>query len=281
MTYTPALFKNIAKSVKDLFDEKFKDKRELVLKSTTANGTKLETGAHTSGSGYDGHVKATHKNSDIGTFEVELGTEGTAKYSLKSDKVADGTTIKLTGDQDPTGKFDVEYRKDFLAFALNLAASSVKANAAASAVVGFDGLAVGGETSFDIKKQDLKDYNAGVEYADTDFTVSVKTEDKANKINLGFVQQVSAALAAGATVGYNIGTNERLLTLGSKYNFGAKNDTYVILKGNTAGTIASYFEHRIANPSVSIGLMQEYKAQKASATPEKFGITLTFGELDN
>jgi len=275
MSFTPPLYKNTGKSIEDLQTDKYGFARKLAIKSAASNGAKFDAKITASGSDFDGGLKASYKQSDAGTFEAEVDTTGTIKYSLKNDKLADGVVAKITGDETATGKVDIEYRKDFAAVATNTVASQSKASVAFSAVVGFEGLSVGGQVKYDVKAQDVADYNAVAEYTDKDFTATLKTTNKADNITASYIHEISKDFTLGAQLAYNIPTNGRTLTISSSYNVDDK--TLLLTKVNNNGVLTTYYEVALQNPNVKVGLTSEYNIQKQTAHPEKYGINVTVG----
>jgi hypothetical protein len=106
----------------DLFKEQFEYSKQLKLKSTTANGVVLESSLK---DGVEGGVKATYKQTDIGTFQAEVSTAGSAKYSVKAEKLAKGLTAKLSGDEKPSGKVELDYAQEMVSTSI---VSDVSAN---------------------------------------------------------------------------------------------------------------------------------------------------------
>jgi len=274
--YIPPLFKNFGKSVIDLFKEQFDYKRQLKLKSTTANGVQLESGAELGKDGrVDGNVKATYKQAGVGTFQSELNTTGSTKVSVKADKLTPGLAMKLTGDEKPSAKLEVDYAKDFFSSSLTVDASKVSTSVDVAGVIGFDGLAVGGHAKYDVLQQKLADFNAGAEYAQSDFTVTVKTSDQANKITTSYLHHISPLVQVAASLDYDIERHARTATIGSTYKLDFDNSTKVKLL--TSGVFAAVFEHRLQTNG-KIVLSGESSLKASSAVPEKFGVSLHLGD---
>ena len=143
-------------------------------------------------------------------------------------------------------------------------------------VVGFDGLAVGGQVKYDITGQRLADFNAGAEYAKKDFTVTLKTSDQANKIATSYLHKVTPQLSVGALFAYDIESNKRVATIGGSYRLDAF--SYTKVKVDTNGALATVFEHRLRNPNIKLVLASEFNAKQVSSVPEKVGIAINLGD---
>jgi hypothetical protein len=248
------------------------------LKSTTASGIHLDTTGESVKGDLQGAVKVTHKTSQVGTVEFEAGTSGAVKYSVKNDKLAKGVVVKASGDEKPSGKLEVDYSKPNLGLSATVDASDKAFNVGAAAVAGFEGLSVGGEAVYDTKASKVADYNAGAEFEQADLKLTVRTLERADKLEASYHHKLRADLTTGASFSYNIVSDAKLLTVGGSY---AVSDASTLkAKADTAGTVSTFFEHKVRASSVKFGVLSVFDAKKASATPEKYGLTLTFGDID-
>jgi len=277
--FVPPLFKNFGKTVADLFKEQFDYKKQVKVKSSTPNGVTLQSTAETAsktGGDFQGTVKATYKQPDIGTFEAELNTAGTTKYSVKADKLTKGLAVKVSGDEKPAGKIEVDYAQEFFSGSLNVDVSKDATSSEVAGVIGYDGLAVGGQVKYDITRQNLADFNAGAEYAQSDYTLSVKTADQANILTTSYLHKYSTDVTLGAVFAYDIEASKRLLTVGGSYKVDANIATK--LKIDTNGILAAVLEHKLRNPAAKFVFSSEFNAKAASTVPEKFGLALHLGD---
>jgi len=277
--FIPPLFKKFGQSLTDLFKEQFEYKKQLKIKTTTASGVSLQSGAEVvgkTGADFAGHVKSTYKQADIGTFETELHTLGSAKYSVKADRLTKGLTIKASGDEKPAGKVEIDYAQEYFSSSFNVDVSKAATSVEAAGVVGFDGLSVGGQFKYDITGQRPSDFNAGAEYAQPDFTVTVKTTEQANKIATSYLHKLSPQLTVGAQFAYDIESSKRLATVGGSYRIDAF--SFTKLKVDTNGVLATVLEHRLPNPRVKLIFSSEYNAKQLSSVPEKVGLSLNLGD---
>jgi len=281
MSNVPPLFKNFGKSLKDLIEKKFDFNREVKVKTTTASGVTFEsTGRSTSkNNDFSGLVKTTYKRPDFGVFELELDTDGKAKYSAENDQLRKGVVVKLSGDQDPTGTLDVSYRQEYLATSAVLQLSRNTTSVETTAAIGVDGLYVGGQVKYDVNAQTVSDYNAASEYTQLDHTVTVKTADSGDKLALSYIHNVNPDVQVGGQFEYRVSSvsalNSLLTAVGS-YNV----DRDTVLKGkfNSQGIVTTAIEQRIFNPKLKYGLTTEFNARHHSALPERFGVSVTLGE---
>jgi len=276
--FVPPLFKNFGKTLADLFKEQFDFKKQVKVKSTTSNGLTLTSAAETTSKAgeFQGSIKATHKSTDIGTFEAEISTSGATKYSVKADKLTKGLAVKVSGDEKPAGRVEVDYAQEFFAGSLNVDVAKDSTAGEVAGVVGYDGMSVGGQVKYDITRQALADFNAGAEYAGSDFTATVKTTEQANKISTSYIHKYNSDLSLGANFEYDIESGKRVFTVGDSYKVDAQIATK--FKINTLGVLGAVLEHKLRNPNIKTVFSAEFNAKQASTVPEKFGLAFHFGD---
>jgi len=271
--FIPPFFKNFGKSLTDSFKEQFEYSKQLKLKSTTANGVVLESSLK---DGVEGGVKATYKQTDIGTFQAEVSTAGSAKYSVKAEKLAKGLTAKLSGDEKPSGKVELDYAQEMVSTSIvsDVSANSVVLDGAATA--GYDGFSAGGHVKYDVSAQQTRDFNVGAEYSLSDYTFTVKTSDSISKIAVGYYHNYSSDLQVGAQLQYDLKSSGNVITVGGSCKLDVA--SAVKLKVDSHGLLAAVLEHRLASPSVKVLLAAETNAKAASTAPERFGVSLHLGD---
>jgi len=196
--FTPPLFKKFGKSLDDLLKKKYGAKKEFKVKSSTQDGTSFEsTVAFTKESVYTGALKATHKFAAYGKAEAEIDTLGAFKGSFESaDKLAKGVTVKVSTSEKPQGTVEVDYVKDAFTFS-GTVDQSRKVSVEGASSIGHEGLSVGGQVKYNATEQLVSDYNVGLEYSQTGYTATVKTEDQADNVVFSYIHQISSALDLG------------------------------------------------------------------------------------
>jgi len=274
--FIPPLFKKFGQGVKDLFTEQFEYKKYAKVKTSTSSGVALETTGEALKGDFAGNLKSSYKQADIGTFETELNTSGAAKFTVKADKLTKGLTVKASVDEKPVGKLEVDFAQEFYSASFGVDASKDTTAVEGGASVGFDGLSVGGAVKYDIVGQNLADYNSGVEYTQPDFTATVKTTNQADRVQAAYLHKVSGDLTLGGLFGYDIVTGKRLLTFGSNYKLDADRSTKV--KVDTDGILSAVLENRVPKSRAKIVLSSEFNLRNQSATPEKVGVGIIFGD---
>jgi len=274
--FIPPLFKKFGQSVKDLLTEQFEYKKTVKVKTSAANGIALESSAEAVKGDYAGNVKGTYKQADIGTFEVELNTSGSAKANVKADKLTKGLTVKASVEEKPAGKLEADWAQEFYSLSFGVDTSKDATAVDSAAVIGFDGLSVGGAVKYDIVGQQLQDYNSGVEYSQSDFVATVKTTNQADKIQASYLHKVSGDLSLGGLFGYDIVSGKRVFTFGGQYKVDPDLTTKV--KADTDGVLSTVLEHRLRKSYAKVLLSSEFNLRNRTAAPEKFGLGLIFGD---
>jgi len=148
-------------------------------------------------------------------------------------------------------------------------------------VVGSDNFSVGGQVEYDTAASDLSDYNFGAEFSQKDYTLSLKTQNKANVLVGSYfynIPQKAAKLKTqvGAQFEWNLKSNDRLLVLGTEHD--VDDNTTVKSKVDTNAQVAAVLEHRLTNPAVKVALSALWNGRDRTTTPSRFGVALTFGD---
>jgi len=273
--FVPPLWGKLGTNVKDLFTKKYTFKNQVISKHNSKNGVTLESGGVYTNQ-LSGYVKATQKTKDLGTAEVNIDTTGKADGKVKFDALSKGLVLTLSGDAKPSAKVNVDYSQEYFAGSVSLdtAVKNLQTKVEGTAVVGLEGLSFGGQARFDVSgDNELEDYNAAVEYTQDDFTATVQSSDKAEKITASYFQKVSSDLQVGATVEFG---KSRVLTIGDEYQLDA--DTTLKAKANTQGVVSAVVEHRLANPKLQFGVAASFNALNG-VVADQFGLSVTFGDF--
>ncbi len=142
--------------------------------------------------------------------------------------------------------------------------------------LGYDGLSVGGQVKYNVTEQHLDDYNVGIEYSQTGYTATVKTEDHADRVVFSYVHSVSSALDVGANFLYNIATGLRTYTLGTGYRVDAA--TVVKAKTSSDGNLETVYEQRLDRPGLTFAFSSKFNLLSKSTVPTEFGVLAQFGD---
>jgi len=271
------LFKKFGKDLADLFKEKFDFKKQVKVKQIAQNGITVETTGEAQKSGdYSGNIKGSYKQPDFGLFEVELNTLGATNYSVKADKLSKGLTVKVSGDEKPSAKAEVDYQVEMYSASLGLEHNPGGNVVETGGALGYEGVSVGGSVKYDISGGNLTDYNGGVEYTQPRYTTTVKTANQASKLSFTEIFKYSAATTLGGNFTYDINSGKYVVTAGAGYAFDPS--CYSKAKIDSDGYLTTLWEHRLSKAGVKYQLTSEFNVRNVSATPERYGIALIFGD---
>jgi hypothetical protein len=304
--FVPPTFSNHGKAASDLFKKKFDDKKDfkhvVQTKNKTASGL-----VFTSGGDFDskntvtGNLKLNYKKDWFGEFEGSVSTAGPAKAELKLKKLVKGLTVTLTGDTAPafavtkpggkpakfthsTVKVGADYSQEFVSASASAETQFWKPTLlTGAAVIGFDGLSVGGEVKLDTDTitKDVDDYNVAAEYKAADFTATLKTQTQGSVLVAQYHQNVNADVQVGGEFKTPLDGSDdgREFGVASEYKVDAS--TVVKARASTAKVFAVAVEHRLPNPRVQLGVASQWDIVGFSAwNPKAFGLSLTFGDYD-
>jgi len=175
-----------------------------------------------------------------------------------------------------------EYKQDSVAASLGVTVESATNKVEPTLVVGADNFSVGGQVEYDTAAGDLSDYNFGAEFSQKDYTLSLKTQQKATVLVGSYfynITQKNAKLRTqiGAQVDWNLKSNDRVLALGTEHD--VDETTTVKSRVDTNAQVAAVLEHRLSNPALKVGLSSQWNGRDRTTTPARFGVALTFGDF--
>lgn len=256
---SPSIFADLGKNVTDLFKAKKYSfgQGQLELKHQNPN-FKTTTKAQVQDGKTTSELVTKYSCSKLGS-SLEVSTDSAQKLEAKADlnlaKIAkvDGLNVNLEAKKAKSKNVysaEAKFVKDSLA-------ASAKVDCCkkfdVSAVVGHDGLSVGGAILFDGAQGQIADYNAAVQYAKNDFAITVKTADKLDKLNVQVANQVDSKTFVAAEFQYNLAEEIRKIQFGGQYKLDAETE----LKAKIAqdGQISAVWQHQLnRNAQLSFGL---------------------------
>jgi len=295
MSFTPPFFSKFGKSYNDLSKKKFDYSNTAKISSTTASGLTLETTGVLGQNSVSAKEKVTQKDSSFGETTLEVCTKsGKFTTSAKATQLVDGATFELSGgycppckSSDNTGffaKLNGDYSQEFFAGTSQLTVNdrgntSPAVDLQASAVIGAQGMSVGGAVRLDLTGADtVKDYNLGVQYSASDFTAALVTSDRADTINASVYHKMNRNQQVGVAFNTNPFKGTKELTFATQYAVDV--DTTVKAKFSSNGTIGTAVEHQLQNPRLKYNVAAEFNTTGASIPQaSRFGVGVTFGQF--
>lgn len=273
----PPQFKDLGKKAKDLFKKSYDFKNELKVVSK-ADGVKLENGG-VMGKTLVGHTKANWTDQYLGDIEVEAHSCGIAKGQFKLKKVTDGVDVTVAGGACGAVSVEATYVQTNVSATVKADHNLNKGSTGvlACAVLGFDGVSVGGTVSVDASGSP-KDYNVGAQYSQKDLTASLVTSNKGDDITMSFFQNYSKSTCLGASMLIKPEDGSRVFSFGTDHQLDCK--TAIKAKADSNGVVGTAVSHVLANPAMKFCVSAEFDALGADVCKaQKFGISLNFGDF--
>jgi hypothetical protein len=270
-------FKDLGKKAKDLFKKQYDYSNEIKVTST-ASGVKIESGGSVN-NGLVGYTKANWKDDYLGDVEVEANSNGLAKGQFKLKNVADGVNLTVAGAGCGLVSLETTYVQDFISATFKASHNVTKGctGASASAVLGHDGVSVGGQVDMDVGGS-VKDYNIGAEYASKDLTAAAVTSSKGDDITVSFFQNISGRTSIGASMLVKPESGSNTYTLGTDHQLDS--NTGIRAKADSNGIVGVAVSHVLADPNVKLGVSAQFDAMSSDAfKAQKFGLSMSFGEF--
>lgn len=144
-----------------------------------------------------------------------------------------------------------------------------------SFVFGYEGVSFGGQTTY--KDNALTDYNGGIEYANPEFKVTLKTANKADKVVASYSHAVNSTTSVIGSFGYDLGK----ASPGKEFSIGGTHKiddvssvTSVFTSKGSSGVLSALYEVKVQpTTTLSLGTVVDLH----DTTRQKFGFKLTLG----
>lgn len=274
----------------DLGKKQFDYFNKFTVKRATANGLKVETSV-TSADDLSANVKLSYTEKGLGAFEASEDTSGVLKTKAKFTDLHPGATVTVEPSFNGllTVKSTAEYSQENFAVAATLQVKESKVEdettkkkvsqytptSSIAAVLGFDGISIGGKLSVADKKFSEPDVNLGFNFAENDFQFSVVTETaekKGHSVSAKLFHQVNSDLQSG----FAFASPANTVTFSNQYNL----DKSTVLKSSVSTT--GKFQASVQNTSKfgRFNLAAQFQsANGRSFKSEKYGLSYTVGDL--
>jgi hypothetical protein len=286
--FVPPQFTSFGKLPKDLFKKKFEFEHTLKVQSANRSGLKLESGAILANSGeLKGYVKSTFPRFSFGSVSAELYTDASSdsKVTLALTGLPKGLTISpsISAKDKSFGAamagVDVNYSQEYFATSVTAKSDLEKHLVDASISLGEGGVSVGGNIALDVSSgADIKSMNYGVDYQQDDYTASIYTENNMQSVTAAYFQRLNVDHVLGAQFKYAVGGGARAMTIGSEYRVNP-NTTVKTKIDVPSGDVAAHVEHRLANPSILVGVATAFNVRSQKIAADKIGLNFALGDF--
>jgi len=301
--FLPPIFTNLGKQFKDLIKKKYEFENSVKISNKTAFGLTLSTTGKIFKDKIAGSAKAVYVDKSWGEAEGEVDASSGKVWGKASfSKLVDNAKFILNGGFDPTSKDslvkdgysakgEAEHRQDWHAVSGSLLVGDEGKGPAglaeAAGVIGLEGFSVGlqAKAKLDQSAQSIADYNVGAQHEFQDFTGTLLTESQGEVIRFSVFHKVSKDYNWGFELisdendhlAKSSDPRRRVLNIASEFQL--DENILVKAKANHFGEISAVVEHRLSNPQMVVAAAAQFKAEGSSRlTPEKFGISVSFGD---
>lgn len=296
--FIPPTFANLGKSYTDLWKKKFDYDNVVKVVNKTDFGLTLTTSGKLKKDSWSGSSKAEYTDKSYNA-EGEVDTENNKVYGkVSSTKLVNvkGLKLSLGGGFDPSSKCkiqskglsakgEVDYTKNNLAVTGAVTVGTENDNWAeavqTAAVLGYDGLSVGGQIKLRPDKANtLDDTSAGAQYERQNFIAALSTESNGDKIGFSWFHKVRKDWQLGAELVSNDKDEKRPRTLSVASQYAIDANTTFKTRWNNFGEIGAVVEHRLANPTAQVGAAAQFSTEGLKGIKtDKFGLSLTLGDF--
>jgi len=277
MAFVPPQFSNLGKKTKDLFKKQYDYKNEVKVISKAENSVVVESGGYYQAKGLAGYSKVNWTDKSLGAFEVEAHSNGEYKGKLVTNKY-EGVGVTFEGAPASLSA-EAAYAKDAFAASAklthNLDAGDTNVNV--GAVIGFDGISVGGNCDFNAANPSSPyDYNIGAECSQKDLVGTIVTSKKLIDITASYFQTISPRLVLGSSL--TVKPESRIFVTGGEYSL--DKFTTFKFKGDSVGVVGTAVTHTLTSPAAKIAASAQFDTQSSNPfSPQKFGLSVSFGDF--
>lgn len=269
----PPKFDDIAKSVKDLFEDDFDaGKVNLTLKSKATNGVavKVKLDKDNAKNTAKAKLESTYTNSaGISFKEVwESSNQVTTEVSMKNVLMKGTKFVGEAKFSPTTGMAGNTIKVDYGApnFYINTKLADLKSLTAATCF-SVNKFLVGGSAKFSDKG--FGGYSAGVSFVDADMVVSSSINDK-NSVTGSIFHSPKPNLDAGVRFSYNRGSNNTTFAIAGAYEMDASTSLKAALDKDMALSLAY---SQTLRKGVKLGLSADVQVAKLNEDGHSLGLT--------
>jgi len=272
MVKGPGLFSDIGKKSRDLLYRDFLVDQKFSLTTYTPTGLVFTSTGIKKGEFFLGDLTTQLKNKNV-TTDIKVDTSSNLFATVTIDEPTPGlkAILSFTVPDQRSGKVELQYLHDYagISTSIGLTAAPVVET---SVVIGNEGVALGGEFSFDTASGNFMKYNAGLNFVQPDFISSLNLTDRGDTLKASYLHTVSplTKTAVGAEIAHSISRNENTFTMGTQHAF----DPFTTVKArlNNHGKVAALVQHEW-RPKSLITLSGEVDS-KALDNSAKIGLSL-------
>jgi voltage-dependent anion channel protein 2 len=270
-------YNKINKKTKDLLTKEFNTSKKVEVVTTTENNVKFTTTLQDNVSA-DLEVEwqdKTHglvlkgKADNKSTLKLEASVENNAVEGLKA-------TIETSNSADTAPdsiKTTVEFANKSVATSAGI--DFVSRTACASAVLGYQGFAIGGQAELALENTDgPKSLNGTAAYSTAEYTLALSLTEKAKQLGISYLHNLRGVDATVAAE-YTVSSEKNSFVVGGKYNL--DKSSYVKARVNTEGLLSLVYSQSLRK-NVNLTLSTDINTSNKPSEGQKVGLVLAFSD---
>ncbi|CAM6087181.1 unnamed protein product [Calypogeia fissa] len=268
----PGFYSDIGKKAKDLINKDYTYDQKFTVSTATSAGLNFTTTGTKRGEGFAADISTNFKQGNI-SADVKFDTKSNILATVTVDEFTAGakSIFSFTIPDHKSGKVEVLYAHDNVGITSSIGLTP-NPHVDVTAVIGSEGLVLGGEVGYDTASGLLTKYNAAVGFTKPDFSTAVHLVDKGDVVKASYLHLVNPASRTqiAAEIAHRFSKNENTFTVGGLYGL----DPLTTIKGrlNNHGKLATLLQHEFRPKSlVTISGEVDTKSLDKSA---KIGLAL-------
>jgi len=281
----PPTFCKLGSNLNDMLTKKYNFKNQTIFRQNVNSDTTFESRLGYVGdksNRVDGGFKVTHKqpNSFFAESEVDVNTSGQISAKLTSKKIGDGLTLTVEGCEKPSGCAKAEYRGESFTAGVGVGScgASNSTMLCACGTFGADNIVFGLGGKYNVSSKEVGSLDAGFEFRKNNFTLTAKSQEKGEKLNIGYHYTTPSKQQIGAMMEWPLASTleQKVFTLSAEQQINQQSS--ISMKASSNGTVTGFGETKLSNPGVKVSASAQWDAIKRTACPDLFGVQLTFGD---
>jgi hypothetical protein len=272
-----ALYKDLDKNTRDIFNDDFDTKYSLKVKSEAPQGVAVTTttDCNCGGNAFTSKVslKWAHESSGFVVDKLEFAGRDKVKLESSLSGLAPGLKLEFKGASASSGNLGAIYKHQFATIATDLDVAGFSA-ANVSVLGGSNGVLAGASANLAFGgKFEVKDYSAALGYkANFGLFASVVANKKFTEFNTAVQYQVKDNLTVAALCDCVPKSSSHKINLAATFN--CCPNTAVKVKVNNDGVINASVKHQLPKKMTVVGAA-EFDTRNTSSI--NFGVTTTLG----
>jgi len=269
----PPSFKDLGKSLNELFDKGFSYRQTAQVKTDVA-GVGVTTNLELKDfNAVTGNVEAKFSEGDL-SGTVSANNDLLVKATVKMANVADGVNVNVGVDTDTNGNAGFDYKNDSLSVDVGACLKDATHVTASVAAAVSDSVNVGGIVRYDATTDKLERYDAKMTLKNADMGFSLGTGAKFSSFNFGVLYPVQDNVTVGTIATYDTKGESFSFAVAGQYSCHPSVDMKAKFNSSDA-TAAASLQHKL-NDNFTYGLCASASVPAFSGVKYGVGLKCSF-----